>query len=165
MLASEVIESLGLKPLPVEGGFYRETYRSDEMILSNTLPERYNINKCFCTAIYYLLTPETFSLLHRLPTDEIYHFYLGDPVVMLLLYPEGGSEIRILGPNIGKGEQVQVIVPKGTWQGLFLSENGRFGLMGTTMAPGFDFSDFEAGNRQALIEKYPERKDLIIKLT
>jgi len=147
----------------MEGGLYRRTYRSDEIIPKSALPERYSTSKRFGTAIYYLLTPDTRSALHRLPTDEIYHFYLGDPVEMLQLHPDGTSEIIILGPEIGKGQKVQVVVPKGTWQGSILMEGGRFALMGTTMSPGFDFSDYEPGDI-SLAEKYPSRKEMIKRL-
>lgn len=165
MLAKEIIKILGLQPLAKEGGFYRETYRSVEKISKESLPARYTISKPFGTAIYYLLTPDTCSVLHRLPTAEIFHFYLGDPVIMLQLHPDRRSEVIILGPEIDKDEQVQVIVPEGIWQGAVLKEGGKFALMGTTMAPGFDFSDYEAGKRASLVQSYPERKDLIFRLT
>ncbi len=165
MSYEDIIKILGLRPLPKEGGFYRQTYCSKEKIPKEALPDRYTTSKPFGTAIYYLLTKDTYSALHRLKTDEIFHFYLGDPVIMLQLHPDGRSEIITLGTRIDKGEKVQVVVPRYTWQGSFLKEGGRFALMGTTMAPGFDFSDYEEGKRDFLIEKYPEMKDLILKLT
>ena len=163
--AEELIRILGLKPLPQEGGFYRETYRSIEKVLLEALPDRYRISKSFGTAIYYLLTPDTCSRLHRLPTDETFHFYLGDPVTMLQLHPDGTSQVIVLGPEIDKGEQFQVTVPRGVWQGSFLKEGGKFALLGTTMAPGFDLSDYEAGERNSLMQRYPDRKALITRLT
>jgi predicted cupin superfamily sugar epimerase len=163
--ASEIIHRLALEPLSGEGGFYRETYRAPEKIPSEALVGRYSTPKSLGTAIYYLLTPDTCSLLHRLPTDEIYHFYLGDPVHMLLLHPDGSSAEITLGSDLATGQRVQVVVPKGTWQGSVLLPGGSFCLMGTTMAPGFDFSDFETGERTALMEQYPERRDLINRLT
>jgi len=163
--AEEIIRQLNLKPLPGEGGFYRETYRSAEKISREALPGRYKTEKSFGTAIYYLLTPQTCSALHRLPADEIFHFYLGDPVLMLKLNPDGRAEKIILGQEIDKGQFVQTIVPANTWQGCLLREGGRFALLGTTVAPGFDFSDYEAGQRKILLEKYPEYKELIKKLT
>lgn len=165
MNAAEIIRLLRLEPLPGEGGYYRETYRASEQIPQEALGGQYQTNKSFGTAIYYMLTPDTHSLLHRLPTDEIYHFYLGDPVTMLLLYPDGSSTQITLGHDLAKGQQLQVVVPKRVWQGSLLCDGGSFCLMGTTMAPGFDFSDFEAGERDSLLEKYPERRDLIIRLT
>jgi len=151
--------------LPKEGGFYRETYRSEEKIPEQGLPARYSSAKSFCTAIYYLLTPETCSALHRLSSDEIFHFYLGDPVSMLLLHPGGGSELITLGRDLGRAERLQAVVPRNTWLGAFLNQGGNFALMGTTVAPGFDFSDYEHGSREELIRQYPDRRELILKLT
>lgn len=156
---------LNLVPLPVEGGHFAETYRSPEGVPQAALPSRYSGDRSFGTAIYFLLTPDTCSALHRLQTDEIYHFYLGDPVTMLLLHPNGESEIIILGQDIEVGQQVQVVVPRGSWQGSFLQPGGTFALMGTTMAPGFDRADFEIGDPQALIGDYPNQRHLIERLT
>jgi len=164
LTAEDLIEKLELKPLPMEGGFYRETYRSSEIIGWEALPKRYSAEKAFATAIYYLLTPETKSLLHRLPTDEIFHFYLGDPVRMLLLHPDGKGETIVLGPNLESGQRLQFVVPQGVWQGSYLIEGGRFALMGTTMSPGFDFEDFESGEREHLTEIYPKYINHISKL-
>ena len=163
--AEEIIEKLNLQPLPQEGGYYVESYRSFEEIPKVGLPERYAQKKSFGTAIYYLLTPETFSALHRLPTDEVFHFYLGDPVTMVQLHPDGSCERFTLGTDIINGQRVQLMVPKGTWQGSFLNEGGKFALLGTTMAPGFDFSDYENGNQEELMEKYPSEKEFIVRLT
>ena len=112
-----------------------------------------------------MLTPDTKSLLHRLPTEEIYHFYLGDPVLMLHLYPDGTSSTVVLGQDINQGQNLQLTVPKGVWQGSYLLEGGGFALMGTTMAPGFDFADNHLGNRENLNKLYPSQKELIMKLT
>ena len=155
--ATDLIKLLDLKPLPIEGGFYKETYRSQDMLPCKK-------QKSLNTAIYYLLTPETRSALHRLPSDEIYHFYLGDPVKFLLLYENGESEIKFMGPDVQGGQTVQLIVPGLTWQGSMLVEGGRFALMGTTMSPGFDFSDFIPGSKETLVSKYPQQSDLIKKL-
>lgn len=163
--AEEIIKILGLKPHPKEGGYFLETYRSSEKISKSDLPERYPCDKNFGTAIYYLLTPGTFSPFHRLPTDELFHFYLGDPVIMIQLHPDGSSNIITLGQDIMNGQQLQVVVPKDSWQGLYLKEGGTFGLMGTTMSPGFDYSDYEEGTREALLEQYPEHFELITRLT
>ena len=100
-----------MKPLPYEGGFYVETYRCDEKITQVALPTRYSSEKNFSTAILYLLTPDTFSAFHRLRSDEIFHFYLGDSVTMLQLHPDGSSEVTTLGQDIMKGQRLQVTVP------------------------------------------------------
>ena len=165
LTAEEIIRKLSLKPLPGEGGFYRETYRSEEKIPMKGLPGRYSSAKSFCTAIYYLLTPDTCSALHRLSSDELFHFYLGDPVSMLQLHPGGTSKLLTLGQDVEKNEHLQVAVSRGTWLGAFLNEGGSFALMGTTMAPGFDFSDYEHGDREKLVRQYPDRKELITRLT
>ena len=165
MTGKKIIDILDLHPLPKEGGYYRETYRSEETISPDALPVRYANSKSMSTAIYFLLTPDTCSTLHKLPTDEIFHFYLGDPVIMLQLHPDLTSEVITLGPEIDNGRHVQVIVPKDTWQGSLLKAGGKYALLGTTMAPGFDFSEYEEGVRDSLVDQYPEQKELIEKLT
>lgn len=163
--AEEIIKKLGLVPHPSEGGFFREIYRSDEKIKKDHLPERFGSGRRFSTSIYYMLTPDTFSSIHRLKSDEIYHFYLGDTVTMLLLFPSGKSKIITLGTDIMSGQKLQVMVPRNTWQGSFLNAGGEYALMGTTVAPGFEYDDFEAGKREQLIEEFPEQGELILKLT
>ncbi|MCI0403556.1 MAG: cupin domain-containing protein [Acidobacteria bacterium] len=167
MTAQQIIELLQLEPLPVEGGLFRQTYCSAERIRQAALPARYRGDKPFATAIYYLLTsdPDSFSALHRLPTDEVYHFYLGDPVEMLLLFPQGGGRRVVLGQNILHGQQVQFVAPSGVWQGSRLIPGGRFALLGTTMAPGFDASDYQGGQRAELLARYPDQAELIRALT
>jgi predicted cupin superfamily sugar epimerase len=120
MLTPELlIERLGLTPLPVEGGHFRQTWLSSDALRADGLPERYGRAKPAGTAIYYLLTSDrdSFSALHRLPTDEVYHFYLGDPVEMLLLHPGGASDVVTLGSDVLAGQRVQFVVPRGAWQG------------------------------------------------
>ena len=156
---------LHLKPHPEEGGYFAETYRSTEYIPEGVLPKRYKGIRSYATAIYYLLTPETLSAMHRLQSDEIFHFYLGDPVEMLQLWPDGSGRILILGPDILSGMQPQVIVPGGIWQGLRLLYAETFAFLGTTVSPGFEFSDYESGWRDVLVEAYPKFRDLIIALT
>ncbi len=155
LTAEDIILQLHLQPHPKEGGFYRETYRSSRLTGVRSA----------CTAIYYMLTPGTRSALHRLEIDEIFHFYLGDPVTMLLLHPGGRSETVTLGTALDQGQSAQLIVPAGTWMGGFLNEGGRFALMGTTVAPGFEFTDYEEGDRGTLIREFPDRRDLIVRLT
>jgi predicted cupin superfamily sugar epimerase len=165
MTAEQIIEFFGMRPLPQEGGFYVETYRCREKIEKAALPVRYADDRSFGTAILYLLTPDTFSALHRVNSDEIFHFYLGDPVTMLQLHHDGASEIITLGHDVLNGQRVQVIVPRESWQGCFLNEGGEFALMGTTVAPGFEASDFEPAQKQDLLQRYPVQQDFIIRLT
>jgi len=164
---AEIIERLELEPLPVEGGLIRQTYVASDTINLEALPARYGRTKSLCTAIYYLLTddPDSFSALHRLPTDEIWHFYLGDPVEMLLLHPDGASERIKLGPDLLNGQHVQYVVPAGVWMGARVKEGGSFALMGTTMAPGFDDQDYEGGETEELERLYPDRSEIIRQLS
>jgi predicted cupin superfamily sugar epimerase len=165
MTAAQIIKFFNMKPLPQEGGYYVETYRAAEQIKKAALPPSFSGNRNISTAILYLLTADTVSFLHRLKSDEMFHFYLGDPVTMLQLHPDGRSEIIILGRNVLNGQKVQVIVPKGAWQGAFVKDGGRFALMGCTVSPGFDFADYEQADRIQLLKQYPACKDLITRLT
>ena len=163
--ADEIIAHLNLKPHPREGGFYAETYRSNKRIPTSVLGQPYSGERVFGTGIYYLLTPVTFSALHRLPGDEIFHFYLGDPVEMLQLKADGAGERVILGVDLQQRMRPQALVPGGVWQGSRLLAGGRFALLGTTMAPGFEFADYVSGQRAELIAQYPQFAETIIALT
>ena len=155
--AEEVIAALGLEPHPLEGGFFRETYRTQQKM--------HGQERALKTAIYYLLTPQTCSMMHRLPGDEMFHFYFGDPVTMLHLYPDGSGKVVSFGSDVLAGQRPQVLVPGGVWQGACLEDGGRFALLGTTMAPGFAYPDYEKGDRAELTEQYPEFAELIRRLT
>lgn len=165
--AAQLIEYLGLEPLTIEGGLFRQTYVAAESIAAEALPQRYRGPRSFGGAIYYLLTSEadSFSALHRLETDEIYHFYLGDPVEMLLLYADGRGERIVLGSDILSGQRVQFVVPRDVWQGSRVFAGGSFALMGTTMAPGFDLADWAEGKQESLLREYPEHAEIIRALT
>jgi len=163
--ADQIIEMFDMRPLEPEGGYFVETARANELIESSALPSRYGRTKALYTSILYLLTADTKSLLHRLPTDEIFHFYLGDPVEMLQLCPDGTGKTVILGHDLAAGQQIQLTVPRGVWQGTHMLAGGRWALLGTTMAPGFDPSDYKAGVRDDLAQRYPEYRELIITLT
>ena len=165
LTADKIIALLNLKPHPEEGGYFVETYRSSETISEKALPSRYKGVRSFGTAIYYLLTPETFSTMHRLQSDEIFHFYLGAPVEMLQLWPDGSGRILILGTDIMNGMKPQVVIPKGVWQGAKLIKDGKLALLGTTVSPGFEFVDYESGQRDDLVKSYPQYQNLIIALT
>jgi uncharacterized protein len=156
MNAGQVIEHLALVPHPEEGGYYRETWRS---VMTFEPGGRFSGTRAAGTAIYYLLTPSTYSALHRLPGDEIFHFYAGDPVEMLMLSPGGESDVIVLGSNLA-AMTPQHVVPASTWQGTRLVASGEWALLGTTMSPGFDFRDYERG-RQELVDRYPSRRSMI----
>jgi predicted cupin superfamily sugar epimerase len=163
--ADQVKTLLRLAPHPAEGGFFTETYRSEERVAGGALPVRYGGPRALGTAIYYLLTPDTFSAMHRLASDEIFHFYLGDPVEMLHLFPDGSGHVVTLGPDLLKGMRPQVVVPRGVWQGLRLVPGGCFALLGTTVAPGFDLADYEHAGRDHLLPQYPAFRHSILALT
>lgn len=165
LTAEEVRKLLKLEPLSGEGGLFAEVFRSALRLPREALSKCYSGERPLSTAIYYMLTPETFSAMHRLKGDEVYHFYLGDPVEMLKLKPDGSAEALLLGQNIAAGMRVQQVVCGGTWQGSRLAAGGKFALMGTTMAPGFDPADFELGDREKLSSAYPAYAPLIAMLT
>ncbi|MBM4250061.1 MAG: cupin domain-containing protein [Euryarchaeota archaeon] len=162
--AQELIDRLGLKPHK-EGGFFAESYRAPERLAVNALPPRYSGARSLSTAIYYLITPESYSRLHRLRSDEVFHFYLGDPVGFLLLQPDGKGSTAIVGPDVMAGQSLQLVVRRGTWQGARLLPGGRFALLGTTIAPGFEYDDFEEGGRAELVKAFPAFRKRIEELS
>lgn len=157
----ELRRRLDLAPHP-EGGFYRESYRSSRLISKS---EQDASPRAVSTAIYYLLTDDTFSELHSIGADEIFHFYLGDTVELLRLGEDGSSEVILLGQDVCGGEQLQAVLPVGDTFGCRLKPGGKFALMGTTVAPGFDFADYVRGDRADLLARFADRRDLIIALT
>jgi hypothetical protein len=165
LTAERIRELLHLEPHPIEGGFFAETYRSETKLPDTVVGPAYSGERFAGTAIFYLLTPETFSAMHKLPGDELFHFYLGDPVEMLQLRPDGTSEIVTLGQDIAAGMRLQHCVPGGCWQGSRLLAGGVFALLGTTMSPGFDYADYVVGGRSDLTRDYPSRSTLISALT
>jgi predicted cupin superfamily sugar epimerase len=167
MTRDEVIRRLDLVPLPGEGGYYRQTWQAAERVPVPARGGRSAQDRAAGTAIYYLVTDDAdgFSAMHRLPTDEVYHFYLGDPVEQLLLHGDGRVEVVQLGADLAAGHRVQHVAPRDTWQGTRLVPGGRWALLGTTMAPGFEAGDYEAGDREALIGAYPQAASRIRALT
>lgn len=170
MTADEIKSLLHLEPHPVEGGFYRRTYTSavSVALLGGVRP--------YGTAIYYLLEEGTFSEMHVLASDEIFHFYLGDPVEMLQLWPSGRSALVTLGPDLPAGQHVQLVVPAGVWQGTRLvddgktrsdgkTDGGKVALLGCTVTPGFDFADYRSGKYKELAAQWPAEAERIRALT
>jgi predicted cupin superfamily sugar epimerase len=159
-----IIKKFGLVPLDGEGGLYYEAYRSEEFIDGKSLPKRYGSERCFYTSIYYLITDKNYSRLHKVKSDEIFHFYLGDPVEMLNLFPDGSFKKIILGQNILKDEKLQHLVPSEVWQGTRLKKGGSFALLGTTVSPGFEFEDFTSAEeyKDEIMQKYDNIKSYII---
>lgn len=164
MTADEIKALLHLQPHPVEGGFYRRTYTSavSVALLGGVRP--------YGTAIYYLLEEGTFSEMHVLASDEIFHFYLGDPVEMFFLLLDGSSAVVTLGPDLAAGQRPQVLVPAGVWQGARLVDDGKTGggkvaLLGCTVTPGFDFADYRSGKYEELAAGWPLEREWIKRLT
>ena len=164
MTADDVIRVLNLQPHPVEGGFFRETYRAAGVIPQDVLPDHLG-PRSVSTAIYYLLKPEHVSELHVLPGDEVFHFYLGSPVKMLQLWPDGSGKEVVLGPNLAAGEVPQLVVPAGVWQGTRLVGDTGFALLGCTVAPGFDYADYRDAARAELTAQWPAFAAEIARLT
>lgn len=163
MTADEIIRLLKLQPHPKERGFFVETYRSSDRVSWDALSGRYDGTRVYSTAIYFLLKQGSFSEMHRLRSDELFHYYAGAPAEILLLHSSGNGELLRLGNKLEVEEKPQIVVPRGTWQGL--RTTGEYTLMGTTVAPGFEYSDYETGNRDDLIAQYPAFAALIRELT
>jgi len=161
--AEELIDRLSLQPHP-EGGWYREIYRSSEIIPAGSLPGRYQSGHCFATSIYYLLRNYDFSSFHRILSDETWHFYLGSPVKLYILH-EGKEETILLGDNPGAGHVFQYTVPHGCWFAAEVSVPESFALLGCTVSPGFEFSDFEMASLSQLQEEYGQYATLIRRMT
>lgn len=161
--SSELIEHFELTPHP-EGGWYRESYKSDELIALDALPARFRGDRLFSTAIYFLLEEGNFSTFHRIKSDECWHFYAGGPLLIYTILPDDSLTIIELGNEPTKGQYFQHVVPAGCWFASRPSPGTAFSFVGCTVAPGFDFADFEIARRQQLLERYPQHGPLILEL-
>jgi len=150
------IKRLNMQPHP-EGGYYAETYRSEGKIEP--------LDRSYSTGIYFLLLEENFSAFHRISYDEMWHFYAGSPVEVILLQDNGELIIQRLGSNPDKGETFQFVVPGGTWFGSRMADQSSYALVGCTVAPGFDFRDFEMAKRSKLSEQFPQHRQIIREMT
>src|SRR5688500_12994972 len=157
------IHHLGLLPHP-EGGFYRETYRSNEFIPHEGLPERFPAARNFSTAIYFLLRSEDKSLFHRIKSDELWHFHYGYSLNIYTII-DNVLNVHSLGPDLDKGESFQVAVPANCWFGAKVASPNGYALCSCTVAPGFDFDDFELAKKEALTKEFPQFATLISELT
>ena len=157
-------EALQLKKHP-EGGYYKEVYRSPHELKEEALNDGYTGSRCYSTSIYFLLTTESFSSFHRIKQDETWHFYEGSSITLFIISPAGEySKIRI-GSKPEKGHRFQYTIPGNHWFAARVVKEESYGLAGCTVAPGFDFDDFEMANRNKLIEEFPHLQDIIIELT
>lgn len=162
--SSAIIDRLKLTSHP-EGGFYREVYRSDEIFASDLLPDRYNEPHSISTSIYFLLQSNDFSAFHRIKSDETWHFYLGSAVTIYILSPDGKYREVILGNNLIDNQELQYTILRNSWFAAKVHNADSFALVGCTVSPGFEFSDFELADRQHLVSLFPDHEQLIFSLT
>lgn len=158
------IQRLDLSAHP-EGGYYRETYRSPTTISEGALPDRFEGERDVAALIYFLLPGNSFSALHRIQQDEVWHFYAGHPLTLHQIDPDGTYRTCTLSRRLDEGHVLHAVVPAGTWFGATVSAEDGYALMGCTTAPAFDFADFELGGRDALMEAFPQHRSLIERLT
>ena len=159
----KIIDRFSLSPHP-EGGWYVQTYKSSELVPADALPARFGGQRAFSTAIYFLLEKGNFSAFHKIKSDECWHFYAGDPLLIFLIYQNGDLEIIQLGKDIDKGHHFQFVVPANCWFASRPAPGSEYCFSGCTVAPGFEFSDFELANCAELSAIYPQHKDLIKEL-
>ena len=148
-----------------EGGFFRETYRSEERLARESLPGRFGGPRAISSAIFYLLRAGERSALHRLRADEVWHLYEGGPLRLHVFAPAGGYACVTLGRDAAAGERFQAVVPRGSWFGAECAPGAAFALVGCTVAPGFEYVDFEPGERETLVAAHPGERALIERLT
>ncbi|MBI3719268.1 MAG: cupin domain-containing protein [Sphingobacteriales bacterium] len=163
LTASYLVNHYQMQAHP-EGGFYKQTYRSNEILRVEHLPERFNGERVISTAIYFLLEGNQFSAFHRIKSDELWHFYYGTSLNIYVIHEDGSLEITKLGNNPEAGEQFQAVVKTGCWFASKPVKEEGFSFVGCTVAPGFDFADFELAKADAFIKEYPRHKDLIMQL-
>ncbi len=157
------VKALGLTPHP-EGGYYKETYRSEDVISQSALPGRFAGERSCCTSIFYLLESGDFSAFHKICSDEIWHFYAGDPLELRVLSSEGLVSVT-LGHDVAAGQHLQYVVPAQAWFAAYPASGSRFSLLGCTVSPGFDFADFTMAKRSELIAEFPKEQRIISSLT
>ena len=167
MRAADVIRILNLEKLEPEGGFFRQAYKSKDQTTVPFGNAGAPILRSVLTSIYYMVTSSSFSALHKLKSDEVYHYYMGGRIELTLIDPNGSLRKVVLGPRIEEGDHLQVVVEKDVWQGcrILPGDNAEWALVGTTVAPGFEFDDFSLGGREDLTKKFPQHRDLIQSLT
>jgi predicted cupin superfamily sugar epimerase len=158
------VQRLKLEPHP-EGGYFRQTYASDIVVAREALPAGFSGPRTASTAIYFLLEGQNFSAFHRLRSDELWHFYAGAPVAVHVIEADGKYSSILLGSDAEVGQQFQAVVPAGRWFASHVADWASWSLVGCTVAPGFDFADFELANRSKLVQSFPEHSALIERLT
>jgi uncharacterized protein len=164
LTAERLVEQLVLSRHP-EGGWFRESYRCTESIPKEGLPQGFGGSRSVCTGIYFLLQRGEISALHRIKSDELWHFYAGTGLTIQVITRSGEHLELKLGRDLDAGESFQAMVPAGCWFGAEVSGAGEYALVGCTVAPGFDFADFEMGKRGELLRDFPDMEEVIVRLT
>jgi predicted cupin superfamily sugar epimerase len=164
MTSQFYVDSLSMQP-HLEGGYFAETYRSGETVAASALPDRFAGDRVFSTAIYFLLESHHVSALHRIQADEVWHFYAGGPLDVFVIDSAGNLSVIHLGPDLASGQVFQAVVPAGCWFGSKPAPGTPFSLVGCTVAPGFDFADFELADRATLLAQFPQHQFIIEQLT
>lgn len=149
----------------IEGGYFSEVYQSSLLLEPGALPPAFPSTRHCCTHIYFLLEKDQFSALHRIQSDELWHFYAGNPLIIYEINSDGSITEHLLGQNPVAGEKLFIYVKAGSWFGARLQTNEGYALVGCTVSPGFDYTDFELAKREALINQFPMHKELIVSLT
>jgi len=162
-IVNTLIQRYGLEPHP-EGGWYKQTYKSDEQIAAGALPERFSAPRVFSTAIYFLLEKGNFSAFHRIKSDECWHFYAGNPLLIYIIERSGELKVISLGSDHGKGQSFQYVVPANCWFASRPAPESEYCFVGCTVSPGFEFDDFELADATELSIIYPQHKPIIIEL-
>ena len=161
--SDQLIQQFNLEPHP-EGGWYKQTYKSNEEIVADALPKRFRGSRAFSTAIYFLLEQGNFSAFHRIKSDECWHFYAGDPLLIYIIKQSGELEIISLGNDLEKGQAFQFVVPANCWFASRPAPGSEYCFVGCTVSPGFEFADFELAEVNTLVKMYPQHKAIINEL-
>lgn len=162
-IVAELIHHYQLLPHP-EGGYYKETYRSSETVAATALPDCFGGDRSFSTAIYFLLEKGNFSAFHKIRSDECWHFYAGQTLLVHILHADGDLQTVRLGNNVLAGETFQFVVPANCWFASEPAEGTDFAFTGCTVSPGFDFADFKLAKADELVKGFPAHTDLIRRL-
>ena len=162
-ITNQLIQKYNLEPHP-EGGWYKQTYKSNEEIPADALPERFGASRAFSTAIYFLLEKGNFSAFHRIKSDECWHFYAGEPLFIYIIEQTGELKIISLGSNYEKGQSFQYVVPANCWFASRPAPGSEYCFVGCTVSPGFEFEDLELADATELSVMYPQHKSIIIEL-
>ena len=162
-IVNTLIQRYSLEPHP-EGGWFKQTYKSKEQIIAGALPKRFGASRFFSTAIYFLLEKENFSAFHRIKSDECWHFYAGDPLLIYIIEQTGELKVISLGSDHEKGQSFQYVVPANCWFASRPAPESEYCFVGCTVSPGFEFEDFELANATELSVMYPQHNSIIIEL-